>query len=540
MRARSHIPERSLRRAPACAARALAWLALACAAAGAWLAAPAASAAGIETLLMPGKVSSAHAKYETECSLCHDRADRERQPALCLDCHKDTAADLAAKSGLHGRMANAASSQCKSCHSEHLGREGDIVKFDRASFDHRATDFALEGAHRGLACESCHEKGKPLRKAASSCGACHKKDDAHRGQLGEKCSDCHTTLAWSGGKFDHAKTDFKLENAHREVACNACHVGGRYKDTPQRCASCHTPDDVHQNSRGDKCGECHTTESWKSAKFDHGKETGFALLGRHSSLQCGNCHKAGDFKDKPPKECVGCHRADDAHALRFGEQCKDCHGNDAWKQQQPYDHLAKHKFALTGAHEKLDCHACHTAVAKTQKLGNTCEACHRAADPHGGKLGLDCAACHGSDDWKRDIRFDHDLTSYPLLGLHLMVGCAQCHASKAFKGVAKDCIGCHRQDDVHKGGLGKDCTACHSPNGWKLWDFDHAEQAKFPLNGAHAKLKCNDCHRQPAGEVKLGRDCAACHRKDDVHLGQYGTQCQRCHTVITFKGARIQ
>ena len=35
-----------------------------------------AHAASIETLLMPGKVSQAHAKYESECSLCHDRADR--------------------------------------------------------------------------------------------------------------------------------------------------------------------------------------------------------------------------------------------------------------------------------------------------------------------------------------------------------------------------------------------------------------------------------------------------------------------------------
>jgi hypothetical protein len=498
-----------------------------------------AQAIGIETLLMPGKVTSAHAKYESECSLCHDRADRDRQTALCLDCHKETAADIGAKTGWHGRMSNATTSQCKSCHSDHVGRDGDIVKFDRGAFDHRGTDFALDGAHRGLACESCHEKGKAFREAKSTCGSCHKDDDPHRGQLGEKCTDCHTTLAWSGGKYDHAKTNFALEKAHLEVACNACHVGGRYKDTPQRCVSCHLPDDVHANSRGEKCGDCHTTESWKSARFDHEKQTHFALLGKHASLQCGNCHKAGDFKDKPPRDCVGCHRADDTHALRFGEKCGDCHGNDLWKQAG-YDHAAKHKFALAGAHDKLDCHACHSAVARTQKLGTECEGCHRAEDPHGGRLGRDCAACHGVVGWKTDIRFDHELTDYPLLGLHVVVGCGQCHASKAFKGAPKDCLGCHQQNDVHKGGLGKDCAACHSPNGWKLWDFDHATQAKFPLTGAHSKLKCADCHRQPAGIVRLGKDCAACHRKDDVHLGQYGTQCQRCHTSITFKGARIQ
>ncbi|HZC77967.1 MAG TPA: hypothetical protein VE258_09480, partial [Ktedonobacterales bacterium] len=40
-----------------------------------------------ETLLMPGKLTDAHAKYEESCSDCHDRADRGRQTGLCLTCH---------------------------------------------------------------------------------------------------------------------------------------------------------------------------------------------------------------------------------------------------------------------------------------------------------------------------------------------------------------------------------------------------------------------------------------------------------------------
>ena len=525
----------------AAALRGRAWLAFAGLVLGvfALLAPVPARAASIETLLMPGKVTQAHAKYESECSLCHDRANRERQAALCADCHKEVAADLAARTGFHGKMANAASSQCKSCHGDHQGRDADIVKLDKPGFDHRNTDFQLEGAHRGLACESCHATGKPFRKAPSGCADCHKDDDVHAGQMGAKCTTCHTTLTWTGGKYDHDKAAFKLTGAHDKVECNACHLGGKYKGTPQRCAACHLPDDVHQGSRGDKCAECHTTETWKSAKFDHGKETGFALLGRHSGLDCGACHKQADFKDKLPRTCVGCHKADDAHALRFGEDCKTCHGNDAWKPG-PYDHLAKHQFALEGAHADLDCHACHTADVKKQKLGKDCAACHRASDPHGGALGLACDSCHGVQKWKQDIRFDHDLTDWPLMGMHSIVSCGQCHASRAFKGAPKDCIDCHRQNDVHKGGLGKDCAACHTTNGWKSWDFDHARQTGFALSGAHAKAKCVDCHRQPAGLVKLAGDCASCHRKDDIHLGQYGTQCQRCHTTLTFKGARIQ
>src|SRR3954467_4849860 len=84
---------------------------------------PTAHAANIEKLIMPGPVSKAHAKFEGECSNCHDRANRERQTALCLDCHKDTAADIDTKTRYHGRMPEAATGQCRGCHNEHLGRD---------------------------------------------------------------------------------------------------------------------------------------------------------------------------------------------------------------------------------------------------------------------------------------------------------------------------------------------------------------------------------------------------------------------------------
>ncbi|MBK6598515.1 MAG: hypothetical protein IPG25_11780 [Proteobacteria bacterium] len=80
-----------------------------------------AHAATVETLLMPGKVSQPHAKYEEDCSLCHDRTDRSRQTSLCLDCHKETASDIVKQVGLHGRMKNIGATQCKACHSEHPG-----------------------------------------------------------------------------------------------------------------------------------------------------------------------------------------------------------------------------------------------------------------------------------------------------------------------------------------------------------------------------------------------------------------------------------
>jgi Cytochrome c7 and related cytochrome c/Cytochrome c3 len=495
--------------------------------------------ATIEKLLMPGKVSQAHVKQEEDCASCHDRADKSRQRALCLACHKDVAVDVQGNRGLHGRLPNIATGECKGCHSEHLGREGDIVKFSLAAFDHQATDFALEGAHRSLACEACHRPRTKFRQAGSACTDCHAKADVHRGQLGKDCGSCHGNLSWAGGRFDHDKTRFRLADAHAQVACNACHLGGRYKGTPLRCVSCHTPDDTHAGARGDKCQDCHTTAAWNTARFDHAREAQFPLEGRHARIACGACHRSGNLEDDLPRDCVGCHRADDSHAGRFGADCAKCHGHEQWKVEG-YDHAARTGVALAAGHERLACHTCHTTDLKRQAPRKTCADCHRAVDPHGGALGGACDTCHGTEHWREGIRFDHDLTDYPLLGLHILPTCAQCHTTKAFKGAPRNCVQCHARDDVHAGKLGSDCAACHSPNGWKLWEFDHALQAHFELSGAHARLACVACHRQPAGQAPLQRDCAACHRKDDLHLGQFGPQCQRCHTTLSFKGARIQ
>ncbi|HLW24330.1 MAG TPA: hypothetical protein VKT22_08230 [Steroidobacteraceae bacterium] len=497
------------------------------------------SATSVETLLMPGKVSRAHIKQEENCANCHDRSNQKPQRALCLDCHKDVAGDVRERRGFHGRMPGAESGECRACHSEHKGREADIVQLDRAQFDHAATDFALEGAHAGLDCQACHRHGEPWRKVISTCAGCHKADDVHHGQFKDSCDRCHGSSSWAGGKFDHEKTEFHLTGAHSSVSCNACHLGGRYAHTPRSCVGCHATDDVHRGSRGNECGKCHTTSEWKKAKYDHLKETGYALLGAHSELDCLSCHRSGNYKDKIPKDCTGCHRADDAHAARFGAKCEDCHDNDRW-QPVTYDHDARHHFPLRGAHEKLACHVCHTAPASTQKLPKDCAGCHRSEDPHGGKLKGGCESCHGESHWRTDIRFDHDLTSYPLLGLHRLASCAQCHQTLAFNGAPDTCIGCHAHEDVHKGALGRKCESCHSVNGWSLWVFDHAKQAHFALLGAHAKLKCADCHVEPPETVKLSQSCVSCHRKDDRHLGQYGPQCGRCHSSISWKGARIQ
>jgi len=492
-------------------------------------------AANIETLLMPGKVSNAHAKLETGCSNCHDRTNKVSQTSLCIGCHKDVAGDLQRKSGFHGHLPNAATMTCTGCHTEHKGRDADIVKLSPLQFDHERTDFSLKDAHLSVPCASCHQAGKKFREAKSECVACHKQVEPHRGQLGNDCASCHSTRTWLDAHFDHDKTRFALTNKHAQVACVSCHANNRYKDTPLRCVSCHAPDDVHQGARGADCAQCHSTVSWTTTKFDHAKETGFALLDAHAKTDCVSCHTSGRMEDKIPKTCVGCHRAQDSHAGRMGESCDRCHSSTAWRDGK-FDHARDGHFALSGPHTALACDVCHTANVDQQKLGHTCISCHRAQDAHAGQLGEACDRCHVSDHWRDPVQFDHDLTSFPLIGLHAVVPCAQCHLTPRFKDAKKDCVSCHVRDDVHQGGLGKQCDTCHSVNGWRLWRFDHNKQTEFPLTGAHQKLVCSDCHRSRVDESHLSKDCVSCHQQDDIHAGQFGRQCQRCHTTVTFRG----
>jgi hypothetical protein len=498
----------------------------------------AAHADQLERLLMPGELSTAHAKWEADCSKCHDRTDRSRQTSLCLDCHKDIAADLKLTRGYHGHTFKAGAS-CSACHTEHKGRGGNIVRFDREAFDHTTTGYTLDGAHATTACTACHVGKYPYRLVPITCFGCHDKEDIHKGKLGKECGDCHTTKSFTDSKFDHDKTDFPLTGAHKNTACGDCHRDPSYKNTPLECIACHSRDDVHKGGRGPKCAECHTTAKWKENKFDHLKIGKFALNGRHATITCDACHRSGDMHIKVPDKCAGCHAADDHHGGRFGDDCGMCHNEQKWKDWK-YDHAKKADWPLNGHHEKIDCEACHTGPVSGPKLPKDCLGCHKADDTHHGSMGKDCASCHVETGWRDKVHFDHDLTRFPLVGLHATVACEECHPNRAYRDTKRDCFSCHKADDWHKGHLGKECADCHNPNGWKFWQFDHGKATKFALEGAHAKIKCEACHLKPSNEVKPPLDCGSCHQRDDVHNGGFGRDCGRCHGSVTWRGAGIR
>jgi hypothetical protein len=564
------------------------------------LAAMAAHGQSLESVLAPGPVIEGHVKAESDCRKCHIPFNRSAQDGLCLDCHKDVGMDVRTHGGYHGRMKPQA---CRTCHTEHRGRDAKIVQLDERSFDHALTDFALRGAHAApkVECRACHLPKKKYREAPGRCVDCHAKKDVHKGRLGVQCADCHGEDDWKKTRFDHSKTRFPLRGLHVPVKCESCHQANRFKGTPLACLGCHRKDDKHKGRYGEKCQTCHSDAGWKRLSFDHDRDTHFALrgkhattkcdtchagflyrdklqtacvachrkddkhqgtlgaacanchserdwrvesfdhaktrfplLGKHSLVKCLSCHKSAVFKEAP-STCIGCHRKDDKHKGVLGEKCASCHTERSWKDTK-FDH-AKTDFPLLGRHARVKCESCHRD-ADYKRTPKDCLGCHRKDDVHQGQLGVKCESCHDEVTWKK-ARFDHARTRFPLVGSHLVVACAKCHVSQRYKDARTECAACHARDDVHKKRLGPKCEDCHNVRSWRAWDFDHAKRTRFALDGGHTKLACVACHNRPVdGPPALSSGCASCHRKDDVHDGQFGPQCDRCHVSSSWKTVR--
>jgi hypothetical protein len=491
-------------------------------------------AQGLDSLVMPGKVIEGHVKYEAECKNCHERFNKAGQTKLCLDCHKDVAKDVSAKTGYHGKETT--EKQCKECHTEHKGREAKIATFDEGKFDHDKTDYVLKHAHANKAkikCVDCHKVGKKYRDAPSLCNDCHKKDDIHKGSLGPACEDCHNEKNWKEATFDHDKTKFPLKGKHIKTECKECHPKQKFKGVPLDCNGCHKKDDVHKGSLGPKCETCHVEKDWKTAKFDHDKETKFPLKGKHDEIKCDACHKNDPTfkKVKLGMTCIECHKKDDKHKGRYSEACEKCHNEKDWKTIL-FDHERDAKYELKGKHKSTKCEDCHKATMYTKPaLKTTCISCHKKDDEHKGRYSEKCENCHIEKDWKT-ITFDHLRdTKYPLKGKHGTIKCDACHKAVMYTKPAlkTDCIACHKKDDKHEGQEGNNCEKCHTEKDWKVAKFDH-NNTRYPLLGKHQTVECKKCHLTLRyKDAKM--DCLSCHLKDDVHKKTLGPKCEQCHNA---------
>lgn len=439
------------------------------------------------------------------CTQCHINDKYKGTPTTCISCHQ-------AKDVHAGNEGTA----CENCHTS--------AAWKPSTFNH-SNVFNLVGAHGSVVCAKCHTTPNKFNNTSTTCFGCHQARDVHAGTEGTACESCHTSTAWKPSTFNHNNAAFKLTGAHVSVTCAKCHTtADKYKGTPSDCVSCHASDDAHKGTYGTNCSSCHTTTAWKPSTFNH-TSTAFQLTGKHTAVQCTQCHINGVFKGTP-KTCLGCHQKTDVHAGTEGNACESCHTTNSWKPST-FNHVNA-AFQLTGAHVNAVCSTCHTTPGMFKGTSSNCVSCHQSKDAHSGAFGFNCGSCHSTSAWK-PATFDHNLAAFKLTGAHVSVTCTKCHTNGVFKGTPQTCYACHAADDHHAGAYGTQCNACHTTSAWKPATFDH-NQSAFPLTGAHQSQSCSACH---GNGVYKGTPtaCASCHNEPAFHAGVFGTDCASCHTT---------
>lgn len=187
------------------------------------------------------------AHVATPCFACHISEDDERWTFAnigenCVDCHTDIHESFISEKYYPNNS-------CLACHSNEA--------WNQVSFDHDLTEWPLEGKHTEVSCKECHfdisENNSIISQnfvnLGTDCASCH--ENIHEDAFAENgvtdCNRCHVTESWFPKKFDHNKTAFRLEGAHAEVSCSACHEvdsgnGEKeilYKLNKLECVDCH-------------------------------------------------------------------------------------------------------------------------------------------------------------------------------------------------------------------------------------------------------------------------------------------------------------
>lgn len=460
-----------------------------------------------------GGVTS-HAEIGDKCFRCHAAPwEAKGLNDHCQQCHTDIASQLQDGSSLHGILfMNNSRLSCRICHPEHGGAASPLTVMNRINFPHDSLGFSLN-THANTLCQDCHPS--TIKKFnQDACISCHTPISPtfmqdHTTIFGTNCLACHDGLETYGKTFNHDDFVSKIIGKHKAVLCIQCHPAARTRSdlqlTPQACSACHLKDNIHSVGIGIACGDCHTPEAWKPAKFNHDLAS-FKLEGKHIDVPCEKCHVDGKYLGTP-MDCAACHTKDDAHLGSYGTNCADCHSVNGWTPAT-FDH-ALSAFPLTGAHIGVPCVSCHiNSVFKGTPMD--CYSCHSSKDAHAGKFGKDCAACHTTSAWL-PATFNHALSGFPLTGAHLNLACTQCHPNNNFSTASPACVSCHADPAWHAGSFGTNCASCHTTSNWSA--SYNGPHPSFGEGGGinHGGASCKDCHPSNVRSYT----CLKCHNSNN-------------------------
>jgi len=170
----------------------------------------------------PGKHIQ-HVPSSNFCDDCHTertwlgaRYDHIGIAEACVSCHNNRIA--VGKSASHILTTDV----CEDCHN--------TITFDRvARVDHNSVIGVCSSCHNGFIATGMH----PTHILMSSI------------PIPYECDDCHTTITWSGARFDHSIAT---------GTCSSCHNGTDATGKP-----------ADHITTTEDCGECHTTTGWLPA-----------------------------------------------------------------------------------------------------------------------------------------------------------------------------------------------------------------------------------------------------------------------------------
>lgn len=264
----------------------------------------------------------------------------------------------------------------------------------RTQFDHLTTGYELQGAHRDLSCEYCHQQGV-FKGTARNCVGCHAMGSrvgstprpANHIPTQDNCQLCHSLYNFAPiVHMDHLATRGSCFSCHNGVSAMGKNPG-------------HVPSD-------NNCDACHTTNAFSPVRMEH------ANLAMRVANSCRSCHSGVQAATLPRNH------------LPTTQECGACHGTLSWTPAR-FDHTA-----LAG-----NCQSCHNAAAATGK----------AADHM--TTARDCSTCHRYPNWST-MTFAHNSAEYP--GDHRSAAaCTACHTTNTdkatwqFASYRPACGGCH-------------------------------------------------------------------------------------------------
>lgn len=259
-----------------------------------------------------------------ECETCHPKRKYKINKARCEECHQ--------KDDVHQQKLG---DDCAKCHET----TGGAPKFDHNIH----TKFDRQGVHARIECARCHFLPAPdepprlnapdpvlaasappgakldlqFRSSGMACDQCHA--DPHRVRKDLDCAACHAFEGWKAPAKNgyHQRSGFALSGAHTVLECGLCHSGKtKLTGKGEQCGTCHAQDDIHSGSLGKDCGKCHQQNGWRPVTFSH-METGFVLEGIHRTLDCRECHAAGNYFIG--RGCWNCHLRDYRESVWHGQ-----------------------------------------------------------------------------------------------------------------------------------------------------------------------------------------------------------------------------